>query len=80
MDAGYCISWYTVHSTAEVVAAEVAAIRVLPEGGWTLGAINKLKVLALSKEVVLGVNLRTVKYLMRCVFNKYSKLASVKCC
>ena len=74
------ISQYAVHSTAEVVAAEVAAAGVLPEGGQTLGAINKLGVLALSKEVVLGVNLRVVKCLIHCVFNKYSKLASVGCC
>jgi len=33
-----------------------------------LGAVNKLVVLALSKEVVLGINLRAVKCLMRCVF------------
>jgi len=28
-----------------------------------LGAVNKLGVLALSKEVVLGVDLRAIKYL-----------------
>jgi hypothetical protein len=33
-----------------------------------LGAINKLGVLALSKEVVLGINLRAIEYLVRCVF------------
>jgi hypothetical protein len=33
-----------------------------------LGAINKLGVLALSKEVVLGINLRAVECLMRYVF------------
>ena len=33
-----------------------------------LGAVNKLGVLVLSKEVVLGVDLRAVEYLMRCVF------------
>ena len=62
------------------MAAKVAAAGVLPKGGWTLGTVNKLGVLALSKKVILGVDLRAVKYLMRCVFNKYSKLASVKCC
>ena len=62
------------------MAAEVAAAEVLPEGGWILGAVNKLGVLVLSKEVVLRVDLRAVKYLIHCVFNKYSKLASIKCC
>ena len=38
-----------------------------------------LGVLALSKEGVLGVDLRTAKYLIHYVFNKYSKLASVGC-
>ena len=33
-----------------------------------LGAVNKLGVLALSKEVVLGVDLRAIECLMRCVF------------
>jgi len=28
-----------------------------------LGAINKLGVLALSKEVVLGINLRAIEYI-----------------
>jgi len=55
------ISWCAVYSAAKV-AAEVAA-RVLPEGYWVLGAIEKLGVLALSEEVVLGVNLRAVEYL-----------------
>ena len=54
-----------LHSAAEV-AAEVAG--VLPEGCWTFGAIEKLGVLALNKEVVLGVDLRAVEYLVRCVF------------
>jgi len=45
------------------MAAEVAADGVLPEGGWVLGAVNKLGVLALSKEVVLGVDLRAIEYL-----------------
>jgi len=44
------------------VATEVAT-RVLPEGGWVLGAVDKLGVLALSKEVVLGINLRAIEYL-----------------
>ena len=57
------------------MAAEVAATGVLPEGGWILSAVNRLGVLALSKEVILGVDLRAVKYLIHCVFNKYSKLA-----
>ena len=48
--------------------AGVAAAGILPEGGWVLGAVNKLGVLVLSKEVVLGVDLRAVEYLMRCVF------------
>jgi hypothetical protein len=39
-----------------------------------LGAVNKLGVLALSKEVVLGIDLRAVEYLVYCVFI-YSKLA-----
>ena len=62
------------------MAAEVAAAGVLPEGSWILSAVNKLGVLALSKEVVLGVDLRAVKYLMCYIFNKYSKLAGVGCC
>ena len=48
-------SWCTAHS-----AAEVAAAGVLLEGCWTFGAIM-LGVLALSEEVVLGVDLRTVE-------------------
>ena len=55
MDAGCCISWYTVYSAAEVVAAEVAAAGVLPEGSWVFDAVNKLEVLALNKEVLLGL-------------------------
>ncbi|OCL00728.1 uncharacterized protein K441DRAFT_650162 [Cenococcum geophilum 1.58] len=43
-------------------SAKVAA-GVLPEGCWVLGAIEKLGVLALSEEVVLGVDLRAVEYL-----------------
>jgi len=62
-----CISWYAAYSAAKV-AAKVAVNRVLPEGGWVLGAVNKLGVLALSKEVILGVNLRAIEYLIRCVF------------
>ena len=50
----YCIS-------AAEVAAKVAA-GVLPEGCWMLGAVM-LEVLALSKEVVLGVDLRAVEYI-----------------
>ena len=56
------ISWYAAYSAAEV-AAEVAANGVLPEGCWTLGAVDKLGVLALSKEVVLGIDLRAVEYI-----------------
>ena len=57
--------------------AEVAAAGVLPEGCWTLGAVDKLGVLALSKEVVLGIDLRAVECLVRCVrcVFIYSKLA-----
>jgi hypothetical protein len=55
-------SWCAAHS-----AAEVAAAGVLPEGCWTFGAVM-LGVLILSKEVVLGVDLRAVECLMRCVF------------
>jgi hypothetical protein len=58
-------SWCAVYSTAKV-AAKVAA-RVLPEGCWMFGAVM-LGVLALSKEVVLGVDLRAIEYLVRCVF------------
>ena len=76
-DAGCCISWYTVHSAAEVAAAEVAAAGVLPEGCWMFGA-GMLGVLALSKEGVLGVDLCAVECLVRCVFDKYSKLAGVR--
>ena len=47
-------------------------------GYWI--AVNKLGVLVLSEEVVLGVNLRVVEYLVRCVFDKYFKLAGVGCC
>ena len=54
--------------------AEVAAAGVLPEGCWTLGAVDKLGVLALSKEVVLGIDLCAVECLMRCIFIIYSKL------
>ena len=61
-------------TSAAKVAAEVAADRVLPEGYWVLGAVDKLGVLALSKEVVLGINLRAIECLIRCVFI-YSKLA-----
>ena len=62
------------------MAAEVAAASILPKGGWILGAINKLRVLVLSKKIILGVDLHAVKYLIYCVFNKYSKLASVGYC
>jgi len=54
--------------SAAEVAAKVAADGVLPKGGWVLGAVDKLGVLALSKEVVLGINLRAVECLVRCVF------------
>jgi hypothetical protein len=43
-----------------------------------LGAVNKLGVLALSKEVILGIDLRAIECLMRCVFVVYSKLAGVR--
>jgi hypothetical protein len=49
------ISWCAARSAAGV-AAEVAA-GVLPEGCWMFGAVM-LGVLALSEEVVLGVDLR----------------------
>ena len=64
-NAGCYISWYTAYSTAKV-AAKTAANGVLPEDGWVLGAVNKLVYLALSKEVVLGIDLRAVECLMRC--------------
>ena len=70
--------------SATGVAAEVAA-GVLPEGRWMFGTAM-LGVLALSKEVVLGVDLRAVEYLVRyvafvrCVAYLYSKLAGVGCC
>jgi hypothetical protein len=51
---------------AAKVATKVAA-GVLPKGYWMFGTVM-LGVLALSKEVVLGVNLRAVEYLVRCVF------------
>ena len=62
------------------MATKIAITRVLPKGGWTLNTINKLGVLALSKKVILGVNLHTVKYLIYCVFDKYSKPAGIKYC
>ena len=37
-----------------MVAAKVAA-GVLPEGGWVFSAVDKLGVLALNEEVVLGL-------------------------
>ena len=55
------------------MAADIAA-GVLPEGGWVLGAVDKLGVLVLSKEVVLGVGVLAVECLVYCVF-VYSKLA-----
>ena len=73
-----CVRLERCRSTAGV-AAKVAADGVLPEGGWVLGAVDKLGVLALSKEVVLGVDLRAVECFVRYVFNKYSKLAGVRC-
>ena len=72
-------SWYAAHSTTKLateVATEVAA-GVLPKGCWIFST-SMLGVLALSKEGVLGVDLHTIEYLMRCVFNKYSKLVSIK--
>ena len=85
---GYCVkllgswilgaikSWCAAYSAAEVVG-------VLPEGYWTFSTVM-LGVLALSKEVVLGVVLRAVEYLIRCVAfvqcvaYLYSKLARVR--
>ena len=58
--------------------AEVAAAGVLPEGCWIFGTVI-LGVLALSEEVVLRIDLRIIKYLMRCIFI-YSKLAEVGYC
>ena len=58
-----CIRLERCRSTAGVAAAGI-----LPEGGWVLGAVDKLGVLVLSKEVVLGVDLRAVECLVRCVF------------
>jgi hypothetical protein len=55
-------SWCAAYS-----AAEVAAARVLPDGCWVFGAVL-LGVLALSEEVVLGVDLRAIECLMRCAF------------
>ena len=52
MGIGCCISWYTAYSAAELRCYA----GVLPEGCWMLGAVKKLGVLALSEEVVLGVN------------------------
>jgi hypothetical protein len=46
----------------------VAAAGILPEGGWVLNAVNKLGVLALSKEAVLGVDLRAIECLIHCIF------------
>ena len=77
-----CVRLERCRSTAEV-AAKVAG--VLPEGCWTFGAVM-LGVLVLSKEVVLGVDLRAVEYLVRCVAfvqcvaYLYSKLAGIGCC
>ena len=50
-----CVRLERCRSTAGV-AAEVAA-EVLPESCWTFGAVM-LGVLALSKEVVLGIGMR----------------------
>jgi hypothetical protein len=55
LDVWCCISWCAAHSAAKVVAAEVAAAGVLPEGGWVFSAVDKLGVLALNEEVVLGL-------------------------
>ena len=74
----YCVRLERCRSTAGV-AAEVAA-GVLPEGCWMLGAVISWYVLALSKEVVLGIDLRAVECLVRCVFVVYSKLAGIGCC
>ena len=53
-DTKYCISWYAAHSAAEVVAAKVAAAGVLLKGCWIFSAAI-LRILALSKEVILGL-------------------------
>ena len=58
---GAARSWYAA------IAAEVAVAGILPEGCWTFGAVM-LGVLALSEEVVLGVDLRAVKYLVPCQY------------
>jgi len=50
-------------TSAAEVAAEVAADGVLPEGCWVLGAVISWYILALSKEVVLGIDLRAVEYI-----------------
>ena len=60
-------SWYAAYGAAEVAAAGVAAAGVLPEGCWTFGAVM-LGVLALSEEVVLGVDLYAVECLIYCAF------------
>ena len=59
-----CVRLERCRSTAGV-AAEVAA-GVLPEGGWVFGA-GILGVLALNKEVILGIGLRAVECLIWCV-------------
>ena len=56
-------SWYAAYSAAEVAVAGVATAGVLSEGCWTFGAVM-LGVLALSEEVVLGVDFRAVECLM----------------
>ena len=56
-------SWYAAYSAAEVAVARVATAGVLSEGCWTFGAVM-LGVLALSEEVVLGVDFRAVECLV----------------
>ena len=53
--------------------AKVAAAGVLPEGCWTLGAVDKLGVLALSEEVVLGIDLRAVECLIQYILSWLGK-------
>jgi len=50
-------------TSAAEVAAEVATDGVLPEGYWVLGAVISWYILALSKEVILGIDLRAVEYI-----------------
>jgi len=74
-----CCVWLERCRSTTRVAAKVAT-RVLPKGYWILGAVISWYILALSKEVVLGINLRAIKCLVHCVFVVYSKLAGIRCC